>query len=67
MSLVKKIVDNYVQGDNSEIWIIEEWDGKEMVNKYHTKENPNKKIDLKDVDLTTLSNEQISILKTLLK
>jgi len=60
------------QGDGTDSWTYTEWDSEaktEMLNKYMVYEDPNtptKGVDMSNVDLSTMTAEQIQQLKTAL-
>ena len=60
------------QGDNSDSWIVEEWDSearKVLLNRYMTYEDPaiDKKVDISKIDLETLTDDQLNALAEKLK
>jgi hypothetical protein len=60
------------QGNGSDSWIVTEWEDaskKVMINKYMVYENPDtpvKGVDMSNVDLSTMTAEQMKQLKTAL-
>lgn len=55
-----------LQGDGRDSWEISEYEGEDLINRYMTYEDPNaiKKVDLSNIDIDSLTDEQINKLKT---
>lgn len=51
------------QGNGQDSWRVDQYEGEILINSFMVYENPEKKVDISNVDLNTLTPEHVSQLK----